>query len=90
MTISKYTGCLLLFSGLGLLSTASSAEATENSDDYFSLSLEELASIKVVTSSRREQSIDESHANIMVVTKEIIERRGYKNIIEVLEDFARI
>lgn len=86
MTISNLTGCLLLTCGLSLSLASPLSNAAEPSEDYFSMSLEELASIKVVTSSRREQSIDESHANIMVITKEVIERRGYKNIIEVLED----
>ena len=60
--------------------------AAEAKHDYFELSLEELAGIKVVTSSKREQTVEDSYANIMVVTKEMIERRGYRNIIEILED----
>jgi outer membrane receptor for ferrienterochelin and colicins len=63
-----------------------SVTASEASPDYFSLSLESLANIKVVTSSRREQSVSESYANIQVITKEMISSRGYRNIIEMLED----
>ncbi|MGX5200551.1 TonB-dependent receptor plug domain-containing protein [Aliikangiella sp. IMCC44632] len=59
---------------------------SEDSADYFALSLESLANIKVVTSSRREQSVSESYANIQVITKEMISSRGYRNIIEMLED----
>jgi outer membrane receptor for ferrienterochelin and colicins len=54
--------------------------------DYFALSLEQLANIKVITSSKREQSVDESYANVTVVTDKMIARRGYRNIIEILED----
>lgn len=86
MTINNIAGYLLLTIGLSFIFSSPPSIASESSEDYFSLSIEELASIKVVTSSRREQSIDESYANIMVVTKEIIQRRGYKNVIEVLED----
>ncbi len=68
--------------------SSSIALAADTKRDYFALSLEELASIKVVTSSRREQSVDESYANITLITKEMIDRRGYRNIIEVLEDIA--
>ncbi|TQV75393.1 TonB-dependent receptor [Aliikangiella marina] len=69
----------------GTMHTLSSA-AVEGKHDYFELSLEELAGIKVVTSSKREQTVEDSYANIMVITKEMIERRGYRNVIEVLED----
>ncbi len=58
----------------------------QKKEEYFSISLDQLANIKVVTSSKREQTIDESHANITIITKELINRRGYRNIIEVLED----
>ena len=65
---------------------ANEAESEDSEQDYFALSLEQLAQIKVVTSSRREQSIEDSYANISVITKEMIESRGYRNIIEALED----
>ena len=61
--------------------------AAENQDtDYFALSLEELANVKVITSSRREQTVKDSYANISVVTQSMIKTRGYRNIIEILED----
>ena len=60
--------------------------AAESNRDYFALSLKELANIKLITSSRREQSKEDSYANITVITKEMISRRGYRNIIEMLED----
>ena len=86
MTLMKQKNllCISLLTGLTLISD--DIRASESKRDYFALSLEELANIKVITSSRREQSIDDSYANIMVVTKEMIERRGYRNIIEILED----
>ena len=71
---------------VALLIPTSSVFAAEAKHDYFALSLEQLAGIKVITSSRHEQSIDDSYGNIQVITKEMIERRGYRNIIEILED----
>lgn len=71
-----------------LIAAVGSAHSAEPKQDYFALSLDQLANIKVVTSSRREQSVDDSYANITLVTKEMIERRGYRNIIEILEDIA--
>jgi len=69
-----------------LFSFASVTFADEENQDYFSLSLDQLANLKVVTSSKREQSIDESYANVTVITQQMIKRRGYRNIIEILED----
>ncbi len=70
------------------IAAVGSAHSAEAKQDYFALSLEQLANIKVVTSSRREQSVDDAYANITLITKEMIERRGYRNIIEMLEDIA--
>jgi len=86
MTLIKQKNLLCVSLFTLLASNSSEIFAQEAKHDYFALSLEELANIKVITSSRREQSIDDSYANIMVVTKEMIERRGYRNIIEILED----
>jgi outer membrane cobalamin receptor len=69
-----------------LLSLSGPVFAEEAEEDYFSLSLDQLANIKVITSSKREQSIDESYANVTVITKEMLARRGYRNLIEMLED----
>jgi outer membrane receptor for ferrienterochelin and colicins len=71
-----------------LIAVVGSAHSAEPKQDYFALSLDQLASIKVITSSRREQSVDDAYANITVITKEMIARRGYRNIIEMLEDIA--
>ncbi|WP_196137369.1 TonB-dependent siderophore receptor [Aliikangiella sp. G2MR2-5] len=74
------------FSLLGCLIVNNPTKAEDKDTDYFSLSLEELASIKVVTSSRREQTVDDSYANISVITKDMLDSRGYRNLIEVLQD----
>ncbi len=60
--------------------------AVANGDDLFNLSVEELAVVNVVSSSRHVQPLDEAFSNISVVTRQMIERRGYRNIIQVLED----
>lgn len=82
-------GCIVhLVLSTALITVVGSAHSAEPKQDYFALSLDQLANIKVVTSSRREQSVDDAYANITLVTKEMIERRGYRNIIEILEDIA--
>lgn len=77
---------LIFIFAMALISAESHASSNASKTDYFSLSLEQLANIKVITSSRREQLIEDSYANISVITKEMIARRGYRNLIEILED----
>lgn len=62
------------------------AHSYAHADDLFNLSLEELAVVNVVSSSRLEQPLDEAFSNISVITRQMIERRGYRNIIQALED----
>jgi outer membrane receptor protein involved in Fe transport len=60
--------------------------ADEGLDNEFAdFSLEELMQV-VVSSSRYEQRADQAHANVMVVTAEQIERRGYRTLVDLLED----
>ncbi len=88
MTKNQPRSYVPMMLGAVMLTTTHSAYSSDSQQDYFALSLDQLANIKVVTSSRREQSVDDSYANITVVTKEMIERRGYRNVIEILEDIA--
>ena len=54
--------------------------------DIFEMSLDDLAGLEVITASRYKQDISEAPANITVITREMIERRGYRNLLEILED----
>ncbi|MCW8998781.1 MAG: TonB-dependent receptor plug domain-containing protein, partial [Kangiellaceae bacterium] len=86
MKKTKLSSTTRLFLISSFVSTSLTVWADDAERDYFDLSLKELANIKVVTSSKREQTVNESYANINVITKQMIESRGYRNVIEVLED----
>ncbi|MBD3314586.1 MAG: TonB-dependent receptor plug domain-containing protein [Chitinivibrionales bacterium] len=58
--------------------------AAADSDDLFSLSIEELMEVKVVTASKKEESIDEAPNVMYVVTEEQIHRRGYRTLRDIL------
>ncbi|WP_420316162.1 TonB-dependent receptor plug domain-containing protein [Ekhidna sp.] len=55
--------------------------------DIYDLSLEQLSQLEVFSTSRTEfQNARYAAANITIITQEQIKRRGYENIIDVLED----
>ncbi len=78
-----------LFLLLTILSGICRAQDTTKVDIY-SLSLEELMNIKVVTASRNEQKINEAPATIMVITKDMIRNRGYQDLNDVLRDLPGV
>ncbi|MCP4148442.1 MAG: TonB-dependent receptor plug domain-containing protein, partial [bacterium] len=55
-------------------------------EDILELSLEDLMSLKVVTASLKSERIIDAPSNIMVITKEMIENRGYRSFVEIAED----
>jgi outer membrane receptor for ferrienterochelin and colicin len=62
------------------------ALATEDNIDLFSLSLEELLNVKIVSVSKIEQKTSEAPATIRVITSDQIRQRGYQNLDEALKD----
>jgi outer membrane receptor protein involved in Fe transport len=52
----------------------------------YSLSLQELTQIKVVSASLEIETIDQAPSNITVVTNDMISQRGYRTLVEVLQD----
>jgi hypothetical protein len=54
--------------------------------DIFDLSLEELLNIKVTGVSRFIQSADKAPNNVIVITEQQIESRGYQDLSDVLKD----
>ncbi|MCO4745902.1 MAG: TonB-dependent receptor [Proteobacteria bacterium] len=69
---------------LGLIPQASAGDT--DLDDLLSYDLEQLMQIDVVTAARRAQPLEEAPANVVVVTKEMIDRRGYRTLHELLMD----
>lgn len=53
-------------------------------EDLSNLSLEELTKIKVSTISRNDELIDKAPGNIYVFTRQIIQKRGYRSLGELL------
>ena len=55
-------------------------------DDLKQMTLTELLELEVITPSRIEQRLVDSPANITVITQTMIRQRGYKNLVEILQD----
>lgn len=70
---------------LQLLALVSPALAVED-PDLLDLSLEELQNIEVTSSTLMAKKSSDVHANLSVVTREMILKRGYRNLVQVLED----
>ncbi len=58
--------------------------------DVNTLTLEELLKVKVITASKREQSVDESPAFVEIITQSDLKRRGYKDLSYLLDDISGI
>ncbi|MBT1708755.1 TonB-dependent receptor [Fulvivirgaceae bacterium PWU5] len=55
-------------------------------DKLLNLSFEDLMNVTVVTPTRNSQKQEQAPATVLVITKDLIELRGYRNLAEVLND----
>ncbi len=55
-------------------------------EDIFNLDFHSLKETKVESASKLAQTIPETPANITLITKEQIEKRGYRNLLDLLDD----
>ncbi len=55
-------------------------------DTIFDMTLEELMNVEVVSASLRSEKISDAPSNITVISKEMIEKRGYETLIAICED----
>ena len=60
--------------------------AGESNEEVKELPLKSLMNVEVVSASLHEQKMTEAPANIIVITKDMIERRGYQNLVEICQD----
>ena len=65
---------------------AAAGEGGDDLDQLLSLGLETLMDVEVVTPGRKGQTISQAPANVIAITAEMIERRGYRTLEEVLRD----
>jgi len=65
---------------------AQEADSTVTRRNLLKLSLKDLMNVDVVTASRKEQKFSEAPANVIVISAETIEQRGYQTLTEVFED----
>lgn len=91
------TRCSRTVLALALVLGPAQAMATEAAgsieaelDRLMPLSLAELINIPVVTASRRHETRDQTPAHIVVVTREQIRERRYKNLADLLEDMPGV
>ena len=64
----------------------SKAQKQDSIRDISELSIEEIINLKVVTASLKEEKIITAPSNITVITKAMIEDRGYQTLVEICED----
>lgn len=77
---------------IALAFTASqpAAAASDNVAPLLPLSLEELIATPVITASRRQEGREQTPAHIMVITREQMRDRRYKNLADLLEDLPGV
>ena len=74
---------------LGLFG-GSAAQAADDLNSLLPLSLEELIATPVVTASRHAELREQTPAHVMVITREQIRDRRYKNLADLLEDLPGV
>ncbi len=75
---------LLITTSIVLLFASHTSQASQNSIDYFDLSLEELMQIDITSVSKKEENSFEVAAAIFIITQEDIKRSGMTTIPEIL------
>jgi len=80
---------LVICAGPTLLLYGQQAD-TVNTQDYFSLSLEELMDITITTASKSEESLKDAAAVVSVISAKDIERYGAKSLSEVIDRATNI
>jgi outer membrane receptor for ferrienterochelin and colicins len=83
--VPRFTHCSVL-AAIPLLASAS----PQSAPDLFDMALEDLIHVRVVTASRKAESLDQAPGTVLVVTRTQIQQRGYTNLLDVLRDLPGI
>ncbi|MBT1685134.1 TonB-dependent receptor plug domain-containing protein [Dawidia soli] len=78
------TGCIFCLASAAAQESPSSD--TLKLDKLLDLSFEDLVNVTVVTPTRNNQKQEQAPATVLVITKDLIKIRGYRNLAEVLND----
>lgn len=62
------------------------AQAQANPDDYFSMNLTELLTVEVTTAAKQEQKISDIPASVIIITRDEIALKGYRNLTDILKN----
>ena len=81
----------ILLAGLLAAGTATAASSVESDlDRIMPLSLTDLINLPVVTASRQLETRDQTPSHILVITREQIRERRYRNLADLLEDLPGV
>ena len=80
----------LMLACLCSVSTVWAQSDLSDVDQLAPMSLAELMNLPVVTASRQLESRDQSPAHILVITREQIRERRYRNLADLLEDLPGV
>ncbi len=73
-----------------LLAPAAFAEPPKAQADLFELSLEQLLEIEVYTPQAVASRVEQSASHVHVITREVIQRRGYRSLLDALEEVPEV
>ena len=80
------TELMFLFLSILLLTGIANGQDDPESDEYLDKSLEELLSIPVITPSFEEETPRHAPSNAIIITRQMIEQRGYQTLIDICQD----
>ncbi|MCP4155131.1 MAG: hypothetical protein GY757_45825, partial [bacterium] len=59
-------------------------------EDILKMDLEELLAVKIVSASLKKEHLTDAPSNVTIITAEMIENRGYRNLVEICEDLPGV
>lgn len=77
---------VLLLSFTLMMNVPLIAQEEQKEEDIEDFSLEDLLNVEITTAGKQSQKISEIPASIVLITREDIERYGYRSLIEVMEN----